>query len=142
MPGESDAGDGPRSVFISYGRARPKRTPSGSRLVAGRPILVVRARRQASDSPPTWQQQEGEVEGSSGGRGPLWPLTPSYRRDLYAGTSEYYALYRPPYPTDLLDDLRAQAAVKKNGSHFQSVFRRLCPRLGYKGAIWAIAWPA
>jgi transposase len=33
----------------------------------------------------------------------------------------------------------AQAAVKKKGSHFQAVFRRLLPRLGYKGAIWAIA---
>ena len=33
----------------------------------------------------------------------------------------------------------AQAAVKKKGSHFQSVFRRLLPRLGYPAAIWAIA---
>ena len=33
----------------------------------------------------------------------------------------------------------AQAAVKKKGCHFQNVFRRLMPRLGYKGAIWAIA---
>ena len=33
----------------------------------------------------------------------------------------------------------AQAAVKKNGSHFQIVFRRWLPRLGYPGAIWAIA---
>ena len=33
----------------------------------------------------------------------------------------------------------AHAAVKKNGSHFQAVFRRLLPRLGYKSAIWAIA---
>jgi transposase len=33
----------------------------------------------------------------------------------------------------------AHAAVKKKGSHFQSVFRRLLPRLGYKGAVWAIA---
>jgi transposase len=33
----------------------------------------------------------------------------------------------------------AQAAVKKKGCHFQSVFRRLMPRLGYKGALWAIA---
>ena len=31
------------------------------------------------------------------------------------------------------------SAVKKNGSHFQAVFRRLLPRLGYKAAIWAIA---
>lgn len=33
----------------------------------------------------------------------------------------------------------AQAAVKKKGSHFQAVFRRLLPRLGYASAIWAIA---
>jgi transposase len=33
----------------------------------------------------------------------------------------------------------AHAAVKKNGSHFQAVFRRLLPRLGYQSAIWAIA---
>jgi transposase len=33
----------------------------------------------------------------------------------------------------------AHAAVKKKGSHFQVVFRRLLPRLGYKSAIWAIA---
>jgi transposase len=31
----------------------------------------------------------------------------------------------------------AHAAV--NGSHFQAVFRRLLPRLGYQSAIWAIA---
>ena len=33
----------------------------------------------------------------------------------------------------------AHAAVKKKGSHFQVVFRRLLPRLGYKSAVWAIA---
>lgn len=33
----------------------------------------------------------------------------------------------------------AHAAVKKNGSRFQAVFGRLQHRLGYKGAIWAIA---
>ena len=33
----------------------------------------------------------------------------------------------------------AQAAVRKKGCHFQSVFRRFLPRLGYNGAIWAIA---
>jgi transposase len=32
----------------------------------------------------------------------------------------------------------AQAAVKTKGSHFQVVFRRLLPRLGYKQALWAI----
>jgi transposase len=33
----------------------------------------------------------------------------------------------------------AQAAVKKKGSHFQSLFRRFLPRLHYNGAIWAVA---
>ena len=33
----------------------------------------------------------------------------------------------------------AHAAVNKQNSHFQSVFRRLLPRLGYKKAVWAIA---
>jgi transposase len=33
----------------------------------------------------------------------------------------------------------AHAAVRKKGSHFQIVFRRLLPRLGYRSAIWAIA---
>jgi transposase len=33
----------------------------------------------------------------------------------------------------------AQAAVKTKGSHFQVVFRRLLPRLGYKQALWALA---
>jgi len=33
----------------------------------------------------------------------------------------------------------AQAAVRKKGCHFQSIFRRLLPKLGYNGAIWAIA---
>ncbi len=33
----------------------------------------------------------------------------------------------------------AQAAVRTKGSHFQLVFRRLLPRLGYKQALWAIA---
>jgi hypothetical protein len=33
----------------------------------------------------------------------------------------------------------AHAAVKTKGSHFQVVFRRLLPRLGYNGAIWAVA---
>jgi len=33
----------------------------------------------------------------------------------------------------------AQAAVKKKGSHFQIVFLRWMPKLGYQAAIWAIA---
>jgi transposase len=33
----------------------------------------------------------------------------------------------------------AHAAVKNKGSYFQVVFRRLLPRLGYQGAVWAVA---
>jgi transposase len=33
----------------------------------------------------------------------------------------------------------AHAAVKKKGSHFQNVFRRFLPKLGYKGAIGVVA---
>ena len=33
----------------------------------------------------------------------------------------------------------AHAAAAKKGSHFQILFRRLLPRLGYQSAIWAIA---
>lgn len=33
----------------------------------------------------------------------------------------------------------AHAAARSKGCHFQAVFRRLLPRLGYKSAIWAIA---
>jgi len=32
----------------------------------------------------------------------------------------------------------AQAAVRTKGSHFQTVFHRLMPGLGYKQALWAI----
>jgi len=33
----------------------------------------------------------------------------------------------------------ANAAVKTKGSHWQVVFRRLLPRLGYQQAVWAVA---
>jgi hypothetical protein len=38
----------------------------------------------------------------------------------------------------LLNQL-AHAAVKKQNTNMQVVFNRLCPRLGYAKAIWAIA---
>jgi len=33
----------------------------------------------------------------------------------------------------------AHAAVKTKGSHFQRLFRRFLPKLGYNGAIWVVA---
>jgi len=43
-----------------------------------------------------------------------------------------------PYVRKLLTQA-AHAAVKKTGCHFQQLFRRFLPRLGYKGAMWAVA---
>jgi SAM-dependent methyltransferase len=36
---------------------------------------------------------------------------PRFRADLYRGTAEHYERYRRPYPTALMDDLRARVAV-------------------------------
>jgi hypothetical protein len=33
----------------------------------------------------------------------------------------------------------ANAAARSKGTHFQAVFRRLLPRLGYQSAVWTIA---
>jgi transposase len=33
----------------------------------------------------------------------------------------------------------ANSAARSKGTHFQAVFRRLLPRLGYQSAVWAIA---
>jgi len=33
----------------------------------------------------------------------------------------------------------AQAAINKKGSHFQNVFRRFLPKLGWNGAIWVVS---
>jgi transposase len=33
----------------------------------------------------------------------------------------------------------AQSAVRKQGCHFQAIFRRFLPKLGYNGAIWVVA---
>jgi len=36
-------------------------------------------------------------------------------------------------------DQAAHAVARSKGTHFQAVFRRLLPRLGYQSAVWAIA---
>jgi SAM-dependent methyltransferase len=40
---------------------------------------------------------------------------PNLRPDAFAGTAEAYALYRPPYPKALLDDLLRAAGVPRDG---------------------------
>jgi SAM-dependent methyltransferase len=38
-----------------------------------------------------------------------------YRKDLFKGTAEYYDRFRPPYPSVLLDDLRARVPILGTG---------------------------
>lgn len=44
-----------------------------------------------------------------------WPVVPSFATDLFAGTAEYYARYRVPYPQELIDDLRVRAGITGEG---------------------------
>lgn len=46
---------------------------------------------------------------------PSWPATPRYGRRLFAGTAQWYARFRPPYPTELLDDLVSRAGITGPG---------------------------
>lgn len=43
------------------------------------------------------------------------PGSPGVPTDLFAGTAEFYARYRVPYPNELLDDLRRRARVTGEG---------------------------
>ena len=49
------------------------------------------------------------------GNSPGQPLSPDHPADLYSGTAEDYARYRPPYPDALLADLRQRAGVTGQG---------------------------
>jgi SAM-dependent methyltransferase len=48
-------------------------------------------------------------------RDPIWPLTPDVPPDLFSGTARYYAQYRPPYPHELIEDLRVRAEISGEG---------------------------
>ena len=49
------------------------------------------------------------------GNSPGQPLNPNHPADLYSGTAEDYARYRPPYPEELLADLRLRAGTTGDG---------------------------
>ena len=49
------------------------------------------------------------------GHSPDHPGDPAAAIDCFAGTAEAYARYRPPYPVELLDDLRRRAGITGNG---------------------------
>jgi len=48
-------------------------------------------------------------------QGPDRTVNPDLPHDLFAGTAEAYARYRPAHPDDLLDDLRQRAGVTGEG---------------------------
>jgi SAM-dependent methyltransferase len=56
-----------------------------------------------------------------------------YRADLYRGTAAYYDRFRLPYPTDLLDDLRARAGI----AHGARLLDLAC---GTGQVAFALAW--
>ena len=49
------------------------------------------------------------------GRTPARSIPSDLSTDLFSGTAEAYARYRPPYPGNLLDDLRHRAGVTGQG---------------------------
>lgn len=46
---------------------------------------------------------------------PAWLARPKFRDDLFRGTAEFYARYRPPYPAALFDDLLTRAQIAPGG---------------------------
>jgi ubiquinone/menaquinone biosynthesis C-methylase UbiE len=51
----------------------------------------------------------------AGGMIPGMEPEPAFRTDLYRGTAVYYDRFRPPYPAELLDDLRRRLPVSGSG---------------------------
>jgi len=61
--------------------------------------------------------------------------------DLFSGTAEDYARYRPPYPVELLDDLRQRARVTGEGRLLDLACgpgRVALPLARHFGEVWAI----
>jgi SAM-dependent methyltransferase len=55
------------------------------------------------------------VTQSAQSRDPVWPIAPEFPPDLFSGNARCYAQYRPPYPQELIDDLKVRAQVSGEG---------------------------
>lgn len=78
---------------------------------------------------------------STSGQGPDWTVNPDLPHDLFAGTAEAYARYRPAHPADLLDDLRQRAGVTGAGRLLDLACgpgRVTLPLAGYFNEVWAV----
>ncbi|MCY4114814.1 MAG: class I SAM-dependent methyltransferase [Chloroflexi bacterium] len=61
--------------------------------------------------------------------------------DVFAGTAEVYARYRPPYPDELLDDLRGRADITDKGRLLDLACgpgRVAIPLAEYFREVWAV----
>lgn len=63
----------------------------------------------------TSKAAEPSVSEPGAGRTSAQPITSGLSADLYSGTAEDYARFRPPYPDELLADLRHRAGVTGDG---------------------------
>ena len=75
------------------------------------------------------------------GHSPDHPGDPAAAIDCFAGTAEAYARYRPPYPVELLDDLRRRAGITGNGRLLDLACgpgRVALPLATHFGKVWAV----
>src|SRR5262245_28129342 len=69
------------------------------------------------------------------------PRAPDLPRNLFEGTSRYYAQYRVPYPRVLLDDLRSRAHISGDGRLFDigcGPGRLTLPLAKYFREVWGV----
>ena len=75
------------------------------------------------------------------GHSPDHPGDPAAAIDCFAGTAEAYARYRPPYPVELLDDLRRRAGITGEGRLLDLACgpgRVALPLAKHFGEVWAV----
>ena len=72
---------------------------------------------------------------------PAWPVNPDIPADAFSGTAESYARFRPPYPDELLDDLRRRADLTGEGRLLDLACgpgRVALPLAEYFSEVWAV----
>lgn len=81
------------------------------------------------------------VNQAGSGQSPTRSTDSDMPADLYSGTAEAYARYRPAHPDDLLDDLRQRAGVTGEGRLLDMACgpgRVTIPLTEFFGEVWAV----
>ena len=84
---------------------------------------------------------EPRMSRTHSGRTPARPISSDLSTDLFSGTAEAYARYRPPYPGELLADLRHRADVTGKGCLLDLACgpgRVALPLAKYFREVWAV----